>query len=66
MGSPSSSTLPEIFLQYTKLNYIVYLARKHKLLRHLRYGDSIMIIYDQYVTKLNLVYTVTLVAPCIS
>jgi len=57
-GSPSFSRLPEIFLQYTVLNYIVYLARKHKLLRYFRYVDDIMIIYDQYATNLNVIYTV--------
>jgi hypothetical protein len=50
------STLPEIFLQYTELNYIVHLARKHKLLGYFRYVDVIMMIYDQYATKINLVY----------
>jgi len=56
MGSPSSPSLPEIFLRYTELNYIVHLAIKHKLLGYFRYVDGIMIIYDQYATKINLVY----------
>jgi hypothetical protein len=60
MDFPSSSTLPEIFLQYTELNYIVHLARKHKLLGYFQYGDDIMIIYDQYATKINLVYGISL------
>ena len=56
MAYPSSSTIPEISLQYTELNYIVHLAIKHKLLGYFRHVDDIMIIYDQYATKINLVY----------
>jgi hypothetical protein len=56
MGPPASFTLPEIFLQYTELNYIVHLAINHKLLGYFRYVGDIVIIYDQYATKINLVY----------
>jgi hypothetical protein len=47
MGSPISSTLAEIYLQYLEENYIKHCLEHKDILYYRRYVDDLILIYDQ-------------------
>jgi hypothetical protein len=51
MGSPISSTLTEIFLQYFEETYMKHHLEHNHITYYKRYVDDLFIIYDQ--TKTN-------------
>jgi len=57
MGSPISSTIAEIFLQYFEDIQIKQLldTKRHNILHN--YGDNILIIYDTKITHSDLIKT---------
>jgi len=47
MGSPISSTLAEIYLQYLEEKYIKHCIKDKDILYYRRYVDDLLLIYDQ-------------------
>ena len=47
MGSPISSALAEIYLQYLEEKYIKHCTKHKDILYYRRYVDDILLIYDQ-------------------
>jgi hypothetical protein len=50
MGSPISSTIAEIYLQYKKKKYIKQWVESKEIIYYKRYVDDILIIFDQNKT----------------
>jgi len=50
MGSPISSTLAEIYLQYLKEIYVKHWLENREIILYKRYVDDILSIYDQIKT----------------
>jgi len=53
MGTPSSSIISELFLQYLEQTKLPHIAHKLKLLNYFRYVDDILIIFDSQHTDIN-------------
>jgi hypothetical protein len=53
MGTPSSATLSEIFLQYIEENFIIDILINNKILGYFRYVDDTLMAYDQSVTDIS-------------
>ena len=51
MGSPISSTMAEVYLQYIEEMYIKQWLDSKKIVYYKRYVDDILIIYDQNRTN---------------
>jgi len=47
MGSPLSSTMAEVYLQYIEETYVKQWLDSKEIIHYKRYVDDIMIIYDQ-------------------
>ena len=47
MGSPISSIIAEIFLQYYENMFIKHLLESRNIIYYTRYVDDILIIYDR-------------------
>jgi hypothetical protein len=56
MGSPTSSTLAEIYLQYLEEIYVKHWIENRKIILYKRYVDDILIIYDQIKTDETTIY----------
>jgi len=56
MGSPISSTLAEIYLQYLQGIYVKHCLENKEITFYKRYVDDILIIYDQNGTDENTIY----------
>jgi hypothetical protein len=52
MGAPTSSLLPEIYLQHLESTKIFYILRNHQLIGYFRYMDDILIIYKNNLTNI--------------
>ena len=53
MGAPSSSILPEIFLQHAEHSHPPRLKQKHKIFNYFRHFDDILLIYDSSHTNIQ-------------
>jgi len=53
MGSPISSTLAEIYLQYLEEEYIKHCLEHKDIVYYRRYVDDLLIIYDQSRIKVD-------------
>jgi ABC-type lipoprotein export system ATPase subunit len=53
MRAPSSSILPEIYLQHIEHTHLPFLTQKHKLVNYFRYVDDILLIYDSHHTNIQ-------------
>ena len=51
MGSPISSTIAEIYLQFLEKIYIKQWLESKEIIHHKRYVDDILIIFDQNKTN---------------
>ena len=51
MGSPLSSTMAEVYLQYIEETYIKQWLDSKKIIYYKRYVDDILIVYDQSKTN---------------
>jgi hypothetical protein len=47
MGSPSSGTISEIFLQYLEHSRLTPIANELQLINYFRYVDDVLIMYDE-------------------
>jgi len=46
MGAPTSDLFAEFFLQYLEQLHISQLSDKHKIIKHFRYADDVLVIYN--------------------
>jgi len=51
MGSPISSTMAEVYLQYTEETYVKQWLGSKEIVYYKRYVDDILIIYNQNKTN---------------
>jgi hypothetical protein len=52
-GAPTSSILAEIYIQHMEHTQIYPILRKQQIVAYYRYGDDILIIYDQSRTNID-------------
>jgi hypothetical protein len=53
MGASTSAILAEIFMQYLEYNHIINILQKHHITDYHRYGDDILIIYNEDCTNID-------------
>jgi hypothetical protein len=53
MGTPSSTTLSEIFLQYIEDNFTVDIFLNNKILGYFLYVDDTLTAYDESITDIS-------------
>jgi len=58
MGSPISSTLVEIYLQYLEVMYVKHCRENKEITYYKRYVDDILIIFDQNKTSEDTVHII--------
>jgi len=58
MGSPISSTLAEIYLQYLEEIYVKHWLENSEIILYKRYVDDILIIYDKTKTDETTIYNI--------
>ena len=51
MGSPISSTIAEIYIQYFENMYIKHWIESTEIIFYKRYVDDILIVYDKHKTN---------------
>jgi hypothetical protein len=56
MGSPASSVLSEIYLQYIESSYINDILLQNHIIGYFRYVDDILIIYNNTITNIKEVF----------
>jgi hypothetical protein len=56
MGSPASSVLSEIYLQYIESSYITNILLQNLIIGYFHYVDDILIIYNNTITNIKEVF----------
>lgn len=64
MGSPTSATFSEIFLQFIEHTQIYKILLKHQIINYFRYVDDILIIFNNRKTNIpNMLHEFNLIHP---
>lgn len=53
MGTPKTSVLSELLLQYTEHTSMLKILNYHKIVGYFKYVDDILVIYDNRIMEIK-------------